>query len=36
MTTGGNFFAFTLAPATLLCDWTPIEHFQGLAHYGRI
>lgn len=26
---GGNIYAFRLADRTLLCDWTPIESFEG-------
>lgn len=27
---GGNIFAFTLADGGLLCDWTPMEDFDGI------
>lgn len=27
---GGNIFAFTLAGGGLLCDWTPMEDFDGI------
>jgi broad specificity phosphatase PhoE len=27
---GGNVFAFRLADRTVACDWTPMEHWQGI------
>ena len=27
---GGNVFAFHLADRTVACDWTPMEHWQGI------
>jgi len=29
---GGNVFAFSLADRSLLCDWTPLERFEGVGH----
>jgi broad specificity phosphatase PhoE len=29
---GGNLFAFSLADRRLLCDWTPMERFEGIGH----
>jgi broad specificity phosphatase PhoE len=29
---GGNVFAFRLADRRLVCDWTPIENFEGTGH----
>jgi len=28
---GGNIFAFDLETKSLLCDWTPMEEFSGIA-----
>ena len=29
---GGNVFAFRLNDRTLLCEWTPVERFEGVRH----
>lgn len=29
---GGNVFAFDLSERALLCDWTPMESFEGTGH----
>ncbi|MFN3546730.1 MAG: histidine phosphatase family protein [Mesorhizobium sp.] len=29
---GGNIFAFALCDRALLCDWTPMESFEGIGH----
>lgn len=29
---GGNIFAFSLADRALLCDWTPMDDFEGVNH----
>ena len=29
---GGNIYAFPLAGSGLLCDWTPIERFEGIGN----
>lgn len=29
---GGNLFAFALFDRALLCDWTPMESFEGIGH----
>lgn len=29
---GGNIFAFRLNDRALLCDWTPVERFEGVRH----
>jgi broad specificity phosphatase PhoE len=29
---GGNIYAFSLAGLDLLCDWTPMERFEGARH----
>jgi len=29
---GGNIFAFSLADRALLCDWTPMDAFEGVNH----
>lgn len=29
---GGNIFAFALFDRALLCDWTPMESFEGIGH----
>ncbi|MCT7378534.1 histidine phosphatase family protein [Chelativorans salis] len=31
---GGNLFAFGIASFELLCDWTPMETFEGVDHAG--
>lgn len=32
---GGNVFAFGLATRQLLCEWTPVEEFDGAGNDGR-
>lgn len=32
---GGNIFAFGLATRRLLCEWTPMEEFDGVSDEGR-
>ncbi|WP_159586789.1 histidine phosphatase family protein [Chelativorans xinjiangense] len=31
---GGSLFAFGIASSELLCDWTPMETFEGVDHAG--